>query len=139
MSDNAEPADTRPSDHAVIGHVADDATAEAALEDLSGEAGVDLATISHGSGSDFAAQLEVGSEGSKAASRVVQWLTSLGQEREELVRLGQVVREGRHGIVINDVSDRECLDRIVAVLKRHGAEDIVYFGDWQTEDMSIRR
>jgi hypothetical protein len=56
-----------------------------------------------------------------------------------LVRLGQAAREGRHAVVIHDVSGRPTVDAITAVLKRHDAEDIVYFGDWQTEDLSIRR
>ncbi|WP_370324867.1 hypothetical protein [Euzebya sp.] len=132
-------ANTRPNQHAVIAHVADEPTAEAVLSSLADEASVDLASVSHGSGDEFAGQLEAGEEDSHGATRVVKWLVSLGQEREELVRLGQVVREGRHGIVINDVTDRETLDRIVAVLNRHDARDIVYFGDWQTEDLSIRR
>ncbi|MGI9018575.1 MAG: hypothetical protein ACR2HR_15980 [Euzebya sp.] len=129
----------RPSDHAVIAHVADAPVAEAVLASLSQEAGVDLDSVSHGSGDEFAAELEGGDADSGSASRVVKWLLSLGQEREELVLLGQVVREGRHALVINDVSDRERLDAIVAVLERHDAQDIVYFGHWQTEDLSIGR
>lgn len=133
-------ADPRPDDHAVTAHFADAASLDAALEELAHNRLVDVDAVTSGTGEGFATELEPGDdEDTGAAGRVLQWLTSLGQEREELVRLGQAAREGRHAVVINDVADEADLDGIVTVLKRHGAADIVYFGDWQTEDLSIER
>ena len=132
-------ADSRPNTHAVIAHVADTPTADAALQDLSGEVGIDLDLVTHGTGDAFAAEVNGTDDDDSSKSRVGKWLMSLGQEREELVRLGENVKAGRHGLVINEVDERSTLDAIVAVLKRHGGEDIVYFGSWQTEDMSVRR
>lgn len=132
-------ATARPSEHAVLAHLADEATATAALDEIVEGTGVQASSITHGTGPDFADRLEIGKGEPGPATRIVKWLVSLGQEREELARLGQAAREGRHAIVINDVTDRDCLDAIVAVLKRHDAEDIRYIGDWQTEDLSINR
>lgn len=134
MSDSA-----RPTDHAVTAHFADADALDAALQELVHSRLVDPDSVTSGTGEGFAAELEPGDEDSSGAGRVIQWLTSLGQEREELVRLGQAAREGRHAVVINDVADEPDLDGITSVLARHGAADIVYFGDWQTEDRSIQR
>ncbi|CAN5845270.1 hypothetical protein BH24ACT15_BH24ACT15_15790 [soil metagenome] len=134
MTDSA-----RPSTHALIANLPDTPAAEAAIAEVSREVGIDPADVTHGTGDSFAQRLENTDSDDGAATRVVKWLSSLGQEREELVRLGQAAREGRHAVVIHDVSGRPTVDAITAVLKRHDAEDIVYFGDWQTEDLSIRR
>ncbi|MEO2105333.1 MAG: hypothetical protein ABGZ36_06790 [Actinomycetota bacterium] len=130
-------ADARPNDHAVIAHVGDAATAEAAVADLA-ESGVDRDAIAHGTGESFAARLEAGDEDSHPAGRLVKFLLSLGQEREELMRLGEEARSGRHAIVVNDVEESH-RDAVADVLARHDARDIVWFGDWQTEDLSIQR
>ncbi len=132
-------ADPQPNTHAIIAHVADAASAEAALSALTDEVGIYLDRVTHGTGQSFAAKLNSSREEKEAKSRIAKWLLSLGQEREELVRLAEVVKDDRYGIVINDVDRRDTLDAVVAVLKRHDAKDIVYFGEWQTEDLSINR
>jgi hypothetical protein len=131
--------ETRPSEHAVLAHVEDGDTAEAAIAAMADRAGFDRGTVATGTGAAFAEQLEAGSGDAGPAGRVVKWLLSLGQEREELARLGQHAREGRHAIVVNEVTDRDRLDEIVAVLKQHDARDIRYIGEWETEDLSINR
>ena len=132
-------ADARPSDHAVIAHVEDEAAATTAIDEIVDATPLDASSITTGTGPEFADQLEIGDSEPGPASRLVKWLVSFGQERAELARLGQAAREGRHAIVINDVTDRDCLDTIVAALKRQGADDVYYFGDWQVEDLSINR
>lgn len=134
MNDSA-----RPSTHALIAHLPDTAAASSAIAAIAEETGIDPATVTHGTGEAFAARLEDTDSDDGAATRLVKWLSSLGQEREELIRLGQAAREGRHAVVVHDVSGRDTVDAMATVLNRHGAEDIVYFGDWQTEDLSIQR
>ncbi len=129
----------RPTDHAVIAHFATAEELSAALEEMAHNRVIDLDGVTSGTGEAFAAELQAQKEDAEPGSRVIKWLLSLGQEREELIRLGEVVREGRHGLVINDVADEGDLDAISTILKRHSAADIIYFGDWQTEDLSINR
>ena len=132
-------ADPRPNTHAVIAHLPDEQAKSSALSALRDEVGLDTDLITHGTGPEFAARVNASEEDDEDTSRIGKWLLSLGQEREELVELAENVKEGRHGIVINEVDERSTLDRIVEVLNRFDAQDIVYFGQWQTEDMSIRR
>lgn len=129
----------RPTDHAVIAHLADAASLEAALTELSHNQVIDLDEVRSGTGEAFASELQAGDADAETGTGFMRWILSLGQEREELVRLGQVVREGRHGLVINGVDDEGDLEAISSILKRHGAADIIYFGDWNTEDLSINR
>lgn len=132
-------ADAQPNTHAVIAHVADADDASTAITALTDEVGLAADCITSGTGEEFAARVNGSRDDEDAKSRIGRWLFSLGQEREELVELGEHVKEGRHGIVINGVEERDLLDPIVDVLNRVDAQDIVYFGDWTTEDLSIRR
>lgn len=132
-------ATARPSEHAVTASLPDEDAATAAIDEIVAGTAVEASSITHGTGPAFADRLEIGESEPGPGSRLVKWMVSLGQEREQLARLGQAAREGRHAVVINDVTDEGCLDEIVGVLKRHDGQDLFYFGEWQVEDLSINR
>lgn len=63
---------------------------------------------------------------------------SSGGDRPVHVRDG-ALRHGRAARFDLCGGGRKTVDAITAVLNRYGAQDIVYFGDWQTEDLSTQR
>lgn len=128
-------ADTRPTSDAVIASVATQGDVEAVLSELAETAGVASDAVAHGTGDGFAGQLEGGSPDSEPGTRLGRWLTSLGQDREGLVELGQVAREGRYVLVVNDVTDEQTKEAVIAVLQRHGGDHITYIGGWQNEEI----
>lgn len=129
---------TPPTEHAIIAHVADAPTAEAVMSALTDELDLDPERIEHGGGPELAERLSR-TEDDDDGHPIVSWLLSLGQEREELVRLGEAVRDGRQAVFVHCIDEREQIDAVADVLRRHDAHDIAYFGDWQVEDLSISR
>jgi hypothetical protein len=128
-------ADTRPSSDAVIATVDSAEDAQAIVSAITEATDIHTEAIAHGTGESFAAQLEGGDRDSAPGTRLGKWLISLGQDREELMEKGQEAREGRHVVVVNEVNDDDTKEAVVAVLQRQNAQDIIYFGEWQNEDI----
>lgn len=129
----------RPTEHAVVAHLPDKASAEAALADLSTVPAVDPDAILFGSGEEFAAALDGHDPQVSALTRLVSWIGSLGQERDALKDLALQARNGRWAMVVNEVADAEDGEQIGEVLRRYGAEGVTWFGEWQTEDLDVQR
>jgi hypothetical protein len=128
-------ADTQPKSDAVVASLASADDAEAAIAEITNESDVAVRDIAHGTGEEFAAELDRSDPDSEPGSRLGHWLTSLGQDRERLVELGEAARKGRYVMVVNGVTDDETKEAVIAVLQRHGADDMTYIGNWQNEDI----
>ncbi len=128
-------ADTQPKSDAVIAWVDSQGDVDAILADLQDEAGIGESAVAHGTGDEFASHLDRSDPDSGSGSRLGKWLTSLGQDRESLVEMGEAAREGRYVVVVNDVTDETTKETVIAVLQRHGAQDMTYIGDWQNEEI----
>lgn len=128
-------ADTQPTSDAVIAWVATQGDVEAVLAELAEQAGIDESAVAHGTGEEFASHLDRSEPDSEPGSRLGKWLTSLGQDRESLVEMGAAAREGRYALVVNEVTDDATKEAVIAILQRHGAQDMTYFGNWQNEEI----
>lgn len=128
-------ADTQPKSDAVIAWVASREACDAALAEIDADTSVAESDVAHGTGEEFAAELDRSDPDSDPGTRLGKWLTSLGQDREGLVEMGQAAREGRYVLVVNEVTDDATKEQVIAILQRHGAEDMTYIGNWQNEDI----
>ena len=128
-------ADTQPKSDAVIAWVASQDDVDAVLSELGDQAGIGESSVAHGTGEEFASHLDRSDADSEPGSRLGRWLTSLGQDRESLVVMGEAARDGRYVLVVNDVADDETKESVIAVLQAHGAHDMTYIGNWQNEEI----
>lgn len=127
--------ETRPSNNAVIASLPDGDAVSAVLRAIAEQTSIDPGHVAHGTGDAFALKLEGSEDETGPATRMGKWLLSLGQEREELVELGQAAREGEHAIVVNDVEDEATKDAVIAILKGAGGSRILHIGQWQSEEV----
>lgn len=127
--------DTRPSTNAVLATLADGEAVSRVIREIAEQTSVEPSAVAHGTGEAFALRLEGSDDDTSASSRLGKWLLSLGQEREELVELGQAAREGEHALVVNDVDDQQTKDAVIGILKANGAGRITHIGQWASEDV----
>lgn len=127
--------ETRPSSDAVIASLPDGEAVSSALRALAERTSIDPDDVAHGTGEDFALQLEGSEDPTGPATRVGKWLLALGQEREELIELGQAARDGEHAIVVNGVEDETTKDAVIDILKDCGGSRILHIGRWQSEEV----
>ena len=127
--------ETRPSTNAVLAALPDGEAVSTALRAIAEQTSIDPGHVAHGTGEAFALKLEGSEDSTGPATRMGKWLLSLGQEREELVELGQAARDGEHAVVVNDVDDEATKDAVVGILKAAGGTRILHIGRWQSEEV----
>lgn len=128
-------ADTQPKSDAVIAWVTSQEDVDAVLAELTDKTDIPESAVAHGTGDEFAAELDRSDPDSGSATRLGKWLTSLGQDREGLVEMGDAARKGLYVLVINDVDDDATKETVIGILQRHGGQEMTYIGDWQNEEI----